>query len=130
MTNEQHDESLIVSTDIEKQTLLLTADDIVSPTSIDAMTLLLQDCGTSTSRTEFYMELQKQTWALEAVSLQDTPNVLGSIPVTDYVTTSMCPVEIKPTNGNLNRDTFDDSVILQFDPGDTKEKLLDDRSDA
>ena len=76
------------------------------------------------------MELQKQTWAMEAVSLQDTPNILESIPVTDYVTTSMCPVEIKPTNGNLNRDTFDDSVILQFDPGDTKEKLLDDRSDA
>ena len=130
MTNGQNDECSIVITEFEKKTLLLTADDIVSPTSTVAMTLLLQDCCTKTSQTEFYMELQKQTWALEAVSLQDTPNILESIPVTDYVTTSMCPVEIKPTNGNLNRDTFNDSVILQFDPGDTKEKLLDDRSDA
>ena len=76
------------------------------------------------------MELKTQTWALEAVSLQDTPNVLESVPVTDFVTTPIRLVAIKPTNGNLNRDTIDDSVILQFDPGDTKEKLLDDRSDA
>ena len=110
MTNEQNDKRSMVVMDV---------DDIVSPTPTDAMTLLLQDCGTSTSRTEFYMELQKQTWALRAVSLEDTPNVLESVPVTDFVTASMRLV-----------DTINDSVILQFDPGETREELLNDRSDA
>ena len=75
--------------------------DIVSPVSTNGMTL----------------------------SLHDSPNVLESVPVTDFVTTPMRLVAIKPPDENLNRDTIDDSVILQFDPGDAKEEFSGNRSD-
>ena len=37
-------------------------------------------------------------------------------------------VTIQTLHGNLNRDTIDDSVILQFDPGGSQEEQLVERS--
>ena len=70
----------------------------------------------------YEMNLQNQIWELESVSQQSTPNTSESIPVTDFEITPTRLEAIQTLNGNLNRDTFDDSIILQFDPGGIQDK--------
>ena len=70
----------------------------------------------------YEMNLQNQIWELDGVSQQSTPNTSESIPVTDFEITTTRLEATQTFDGNLNRDTFDDSVILQFDPGGIQDK--------
>ena len=74
------------------------------------------------------MELQKQTQEPEVVSQHQSPNISEPVPVTDFEITPMRLVATQTLHGNLNRNTIDDSVILQFDPGGSQEEQLVEKS--
>jgi hypothetical protein len=128
VTNKQSDNYSTVIIDSDASKLSLTSDQLssiqssVSTDDSDQLDLV-NLCDTS-----YEMELQKQTWELEVVSHQETPNSSEPVPVTDFEITPMHLVATQTLHGNLNRDTIDDSVILQFDPGDSQEEQLVERS--
>ena len=128
VTNKQSDYYSTVTIDSDVSKLSLTSDQSSSTQSSvstdDSDQLdLVNLCDTS-----YEMELQKQTQEPEVVSQhQETPDSSEPLPVTDFEITPTHLVATQLLNGNLNRDTIDDSVILQFDPGGSQEEQLVER---
>ena len=66
--------------------------------------------------------IRNELTKLDGVSQQSIPNTSEPVLVSDLEIT---PTRLEATqtfDGNLNRDTIDDSVILQFDPGGIQDK--------